>query len=69
MARGPITVRVFTVSSLLSGVLASCAPLTRISSQEMVGFLDLIGSMLDSPLSAILWISTMIVSRSSDWRR
>ena len=55
----PITVRVVTGSLLFFGIRASWAPLIRISFHEITGFFVRIGSMIDSPVEAMVWISAI----------
>ncbi len=68
-ALGPMTVLVSTVSSRLSGRRASCAPLTRMSSQDTTGWRVRMGSTTDSPVRAMRWMSAIRVSSSSEERR
>ena len=66
-APGPMTVLVLISTPVTTGTRAICAPFIRISSHEMTGFFVLIGSMTDSPVTDMVWMSSMYISRASDF--
>jgi len=68
-ALGPMIVLVLTGSSSFKGSFATCAPLIRISSHFITGLPVRIGSRIELPVSAIVCISAIVVSSSSDLRR
>ena len=67
-ALGPMTVSVSIGTSAFSGSLASWAPFIKMSSQSGLNSRALMGSDMDSPVSAILWMAFICVSISSEAR-
>ena len=68
-AAGPMTVRVVTASSSLSGMRASWLPITRMSSHDTTGLRVRMGSVTDRPSMDMLWIAAKSRSSSSFERR